>query len=212
VTTRYFLKAIALVLYTGLLGGTLPAKADTGPAEFVRQLGNEALEVMRADTTAAQKEQFFHQLLRQDFDTRSIAQFVLGPYWRAASEAERQEFRKLFEDYIVRVYSKRFAQYHGEALNVTSSRADSDGAIVASEIVRPNGGTPIKVDWRLGTRDGLYKVTDVIIDGISMAVSDRSQFASVIQRTGGQVQGLLAMMRDKSVDPVDAAPAAVPRQ
>jgi ABC-type transporter MlaC component len=80
VTTRYFLKAIALVLYTGLLGGTLPAKADTGPAEFVRQLGNEALEVMRADTTAAQKEQFFHQLLRQDFDTRSIAQFVLGPY------------------------------------------------------------------------------------------------------------------------------------
>ena len=100
--TRYFPKAIALVLYTSLLGEPLPAKADTGPAEFVRQVGNEALEVMRADTTA-QKEQFFHQLLRLDFDTRSIAQFVLGPYWRAASEAERQEFRKLFEDYIVRV-------------------------------------------------------------------------------------------------------------
>ena len=126
------------------------------------------------------------------------------------SEAERQEFRKLFENYIVLVYSKRFAQYHGEALNVTSSRADSDGAIVASEIVRPNGGTPIKVDWLLGTRDRLYKVTDLIIDGISMATSDRSQFASVIQRTGGQVQGLLAMMRDKSANP-DAAPAGVPR-
>jgi len=77
-------------------------KSRYRPAEFVRQVGNEALEVMRADTTA-QKEQFFHQLLRLDFDTRSIAQFVLGPYWRAASEAERQEFRKLFEDYIVRV-------------------------------------------------------------------------------------------------------------
>ena len=54
-------------------------KSRYRPAEFVRQVGNEALEVMRADTAAAQKAQFFHQLLRLDFDTRSIAQFVLGP-------------------------------------------------------------------------------------------------------------------------------------
>jgi phospholipid transport system substrate-binding protein len=171
--------------------------ADTGPAEFVLTLGNEALGVIRADMTPAQKQTFFHQLLQQDFDVPGIAQFVLGPYWRVASEPEKQEFRGLLEDYIVRVYSERFAQYRGETLRVTGSRSDPDGATVTSEIVRPQGAPPIKVDWRLSTCDGLYKISDVIIEGVSMGESERSEFASVIQRSGGQVQSLLAMMRER---------------
>ena len=70
-----------------------------------------------------------HQPLLRDFDVPGIARFVLGPYWRVASEPEKQEFRRLFEDYIVRVYSERFAQYRGEALRVTGSRSDPEGAI-----------------------------------------------------------------------------------
>jgi phospholipid transport system substrate-binding protein len=198
---RRFLTTTAVALYTSVLAGSFPGIADTSPAEFVRTLGDEALQVIRADTTPAQKEKFFHQLLQQDFDLPGIAQFALGPYWRVANETERQEFRRLFEDYIVRVYSQRFAQYHGEALKVTSSRSDPEGAVVTSEIVRPEGGPPIKVDWRLGTRDGLYKISDVIIDGVSMRASERSQFASVIQRSGGQVQGLLATMRENAASP-----------
>ncbi|MBV8131126.1 MAG: ABC transporter substrate-binding protein [Alphaproteobacteria bacterium] len=60
------------------------------------------------------------------------------------------------------------AQYRGEALKVTGSRLDPQGVIMTSEIVCPEGGPPIKVDWRLETRDGLYKISDVIIDGVSM--------------------------------------------
>jgi phospholipid transport system substrate-binding protein len=80
---------------------------------------------------------------------------------------------------------------------VTGSRSDPEGALVTSEIVRPEGGPPIKVDWQLSARDGLYKISDVIIDGISTGASERSEFGSVIQRSGGQVQGLLAMMRER---------------
>jgi phospholipid transport system substrate-binding protein len=93
---------------------------------------------------------------------------------------------------------------------VTGSRSDPEGAIVTSEIVRPAGAPPIKVDWRLSTRDGLYKISDVIIDGVSMAASERSEFASVIQRSGGQVQGLLAMMRERAAALVSAPYAALP--
>jgi phospholipid transport system substrate-binding protein len=145
-------------------------------------------------------------LLKQDFDVPGIARFVLGPYWRAASERERQEFRGLFEDYIVRVYSERFAQYRGETLRVTGSHSDPERALVTSEIVRPQGDPPIKVDWRLTTDDGLYKIADVIIDGVSMGASERAEFASVIQRSGGQVQGLLAMMREKTVALAGSSP------
>jgi len=103
-----FLSTAAFVLFTGL-AAVFPAVADTGPAEFVRTLRNEALGVIRADIAPGQKQAFFRQLLQQDFDLPGITRFVLGPYWRVASEPEKQEFRRLFEDYIVRVYSERFA-------------------------------------------------------------------------------------------------------
>ena len=82
-----FLTTTVFVLFTGLVAVS-PAVADTGPAEFVRTLGNEAFGVIRSDMPPAQKQAFFHQLLQQDFDVPGIARFVLGPYWRAASEPE----------------------------------------------------------------------------------------------------------------------------
>jgi phospholipid transport system substrate-binding protein len=196
------------VLFTGS-ASAFSAPADTGTAEFVRTLGNEALGVIRADMPPAQKQAFFHQLLQQNFDLPGIARFVLGPHWRTASEPEKQEFLRLFEDYIVRVYSERFAQYRGETLQVTGSRTDPEGAIVTSEIIRPGGAPPIKVDWRLTARDGLYKISDVIIDGVSMGVTERSEIAAMIQRSGG-MQGLFAMMSEKAAAPAGALPAAVP--
>jgi phospholipid transport system substrate-binding protein len=210
VTIRRFLMTAGFMLFAGPVAAASPAVADTGPAEFVRTLGNTALEVIRANTTASQKLAFFHQLLQQDFDVPGIAQFVLGPYWRVATDDEKQEFRRLLADYIVRVYSERFVQYRGENLRVTGSRSDPEDAMVTSEIVRPDGRPPIKVDWHLSARDGLYKISDVIIDGVSMGASERSEFASMIQRSGGQVQGLLAMMRAQTAALPSAPPEAVP--
>ena len=81
---------------------------------------------------------------------------------------------------------------------MTGSRAAPDGSVVSSEIVRPNGAPPAKVDWLLTQHDGAYKISDVIVEGVSMAVTQRSEFASVIQRHGGQVQGLITALRQKT--------------
>ena len=140
----------------------------------------------------------FHELFREDFDVPGIARFVLGRYWKTTTAEQQEEFVKLFEDYIAIVYSSQLAAYSGETLKVTGSRADPEGAIVASEIIRPTGAPPVKVEWHLADQNGTYKISDVSVDGISMAVTQRSEFASVIQRNGGQVQGLIAMLREKT--------------
>jgi phospholipid transport system substrate-binding protein len=101
------------------------------------------------------------------------------------------------EDYLVRFYGQRFAQYGGESLRVTGSQTDPAGVIVTSQIIRPQG-PPIEVDWRLGVSDGRYKISDVVVDGVSMALTHRSDFAAIIQRNGGQVTGLLATMREEN--------------
>jgi phospholipid transport system substrate-binding protein len=180
-----------------MLAQSLPAAAETDPAEFIGTFGNQALETLRDSSSLHQKQACFHQLLSQDFDLLAISRFVLGPYWRVASEPERQEFQRLFEHHVMMTYGPRLADYQAQGLRVVGKRLDPLGLIVMSEIMRPQGAAPIPVHWRLSVSDGVYKVSDIVIDGISMAATQRSEFAQAIQRNGGQVQNLLATMRQR---------------
>jgi len=195
---RRSLLPVALALLFGVAEAQLPAAAEADPAALITDLGNRALEVLGKSVSPRQREARFRQLFDQDFDVPAIAHFVLGRYWRTATRAEQQEFVRLFAAYTALAYSNRLAQYSGETLRVLGSRPELDGSIVSSEIVRTNGAPPAKVDWRLRSNGGTYKITDVIVDGISMAVTQRSEFASVIQRHGGEVEGLLTLLRQKT--------------
>jgi phospholipid transport system substrate-binding protein len=188
----------ALILLAGTVASQSPAAAAADPTALVSSLGSRALEVLGKGTSESQRVARFRELLREDFDVPGIARFVLGRYWNTASEEERREFVKLFEEYVAQAYATRLAEYAGEQFKVTGSRPEGDGAIVSSQILRPAGSAPIKVDWRLTGRNGIYKISDVAVDGISMAVTQRSEFASVIQHNGGQIQGLITMLREKT--------------
>jgi phospholipid transport system substrate-binding protein len=196
---RRFLPIIGFVLIVGTLASPLPVWAAADPAALITTLGNRALEVLGKNATPAQRVARFHELFREDFDVPGIARFVLGRYWKTATPEQQEEFVRLFEDYIALVYSNQLAPYSGETLRVTGSRTNAGEAIVATEIIRPTGAPPVKVDWHLTDRNGTYKISDVAIDGISMAVTQRSEFASVIQRNGGQVGSLIARLREKTV-------------
>ena len=148
--------------------------------------------------TSAERLARFRLLYQAAFDGPGIAHFVLGRYWRSASEQEQQEFSKLFEDYVVFVYGTRLSNFSGEKFKIRGSRTDESGTIVSTDVISPNGDAPIKIDWRLITDHGSFKINDVIIEGISMLVTQRSEFASVIQRHGGQVGDLLVMMRERT--------------
>jgi phospholipid transport system substrate-binding protein len=198
VTLRRSFLFAAIALFVGVAASAPPAAAAADPAALINDLGNRAIEVLGKNASPAQREARFRELFNEDFDVPVIARFVLGRYWRTATKPQQQEFVGLFNEYVVLAYSNRFAEYSGETLKVTGSRPDADGSIVTSEIIRTNGAPPAKVDWRLSRTGGTYKITDVIVDGISMAVTERSEFASVIQRHGGQVQGLLTLLRQKT--------------
>ena len=194
---RSLLPAAFALCIAGALSAP-PAVAAADPAAIITDLGNRALEVLAKPASARQREARFRELLHEDFDVPTIARFVLGRYWRVATAAEQQEFVSLFSEYVTLAYSNRLAQYRGERLRVSASRSQPDGWLVTSYIQHTNGSAPSRVDWRLTWADGTYKITDVIVEGISMAVTQRSEFASVIRRHGGQVQGLLTLLRRKT--------------
>jgi phospholipid transport system substrate-binding protein len=186
--------ALALAVIAGVSGAPRPAAADEAPVAFIRTLGAQAVSVIHSSMPLFEKAAFFDQMVRQDFDMTGICRFVLGPYWRLSSAAERQQFCDGFADRMVRFYGRQLAQSGDGNFIATGSRTDPAGVTVTSEIVRPQAGA-IAVDWRLGVSDGYYKIEDVTVDGVSMALTERSEIAAQIAHAGGQVEMLLARLR-----------------
>src|SRR5271166_1926000 len=195
-TRRSVLTALAILI--PMASSTAAPVAAADATIFMNELWNRAVEVLSRNISPTLRQARFRELFEADFDIPGIARFVLGRYWRSASEQERQEFLQLFEDYVVYVYSARLADVGGEVFKVRGSRSDQDGVIVSTDIIHSGDSAPLKIDWRLITDKGAFKINDVVIEGISMMVTQRSEFASVIQRHGGQVGGLLDMMREKT--------------
>lgn len=195
---RVVLTAMLLLSVAGPSVAATPSDASAPAVAFMNKLWSHALEVMNKRTPAAIRQARFRQMLQNDFDYPGIARFVLGHYWRTATPEEQKEFLKLFQDYVVYVYTARFSDFGGEQFKISGSRPDQDGVVVSTDVITPGAPQPLKLDWRLVSDDGAFKISDVIVEGVSMAVTQRSEFASVIQRHGGQVQGLIDLMREKT--------------
>jgi phospholipid transport system substrate-binding protein len=177
----------------------ISAHATTDAAGFIADLGARAIEVLTSRKSDADRESQFRILFDEGFDVPAISRFVLGPYWATASEPQRQEFIKLFETFVVRAYAIRFSAFVGQQLTIRGSRSDGDkGAVVQSQIVGASGGPPVLVDWRVSHSDQRYNITDIMVAGVSMALTERQEFASVIQRSGGELEGLLKLLREKT--------------
>ncbi len=196
--TRRFLMTALLLLIVTASAAVSPNAVAADARVFMSEMWNRSIEILSKKLPQTERLARFRELFEADFDGPGIARFVLGRYWRSASQQEQQEFLKLFDDYVVFVYGTRLANFNGESFKVRGSRTEESGVIVSSDIISPGGEAPIKIDWRLVTVNGAFKINDIIIEGISMMVTQRSEFASVIQRHGGQVSGLLELMREKT--------------
>jgi phospholipid transport system substrate-binding protein len=188
--------AFVLAVITGVSTAPSQAAVEDTPIAFVRAIGAQALAVIhRPDLPPSSKMSYFDELVRQDFDLTGISRFVLGPYWRVANPAQRQEFANLFTERMISVYGRRLSESDDGDFVVIGSRTDPGGVVVTSQIV-PRQGAPIAVNWRLEVSDGVYKIEDVTIEGVSMALTERSEIGAQIARDGGQVGILLATMRE----------------
>jgi len=191
--------AIAAVFAACLIVPPGAGGATAEPADaFIRTMGNEAIRSLTgAALSAEQREARFREILTRAFDMPTIARFTMGRYWRIATAAQRREYIELFEEFVVGAYAARFKDYSGERVEVGQVREINEREkLVASEIVRP-GQPTIAVHWRVRADDG-YKIIDVMVEGVSMGITQRDEFAAVIRASGGKVEGLLAALRRKT--------------
>ncbi len=170
---------------------------DDGKA-IVQRMADQVVTILaNQGMDRAAKEARFRQILGQNFDVTTIGAWVMGPPWRTATPAQRTEYLKLFETYIVKVYTGQLSTYSGEKVIVTGAEADGGGIEVTSRITDPKNDRTVEVKWRLRPAGAQLKVRDVVIENISMSQTQRREFASVFQQRGNTVDGLIAALREK---------------
>lgn len=171
-------------------------KIGTGAQAFIDSIGSRAIGFLGDEAKSMeQKKESFRALLRDSYDMKTIGRFALGRYWRVATPEQRKEYDQLFERMIINVYSQRFTDYQGQKFETRSFRMDGENDAIVTSFIVPDDGPEVQVDWRVRYKDKRYMVVDVIVEGVSMSVTQRSDFSSVIQRGGGDVQVLLTHLR-----------------
>lgn len=170
---------------------------ERGAFDFVKSTTAKGLAFLAdPNATKAQKSADFRKLLDQSFDLDTIGRFALGRYWNTATPAQQKQYLSLFKKMVVDVYSNRFEEYQGQKLEVRSFRSiSSQDTLVSSFMIPANGGQEVQIDWRVRNKGGSYKIVDVLVAGVSMSVTQRSDFSSVIQRGGGSVDALISELQ-----------------
>ncbi len=195
------------LLLGGVLALALPA-AGIAPAAradstadaaraMVETVGHKVLKTLRdPGLSEQQKYDQLVQLLDGPIDLNLVARLILGRYWRTASEAQRTEYLELFRAFALHTLATRLDVFGGQDFEITGAKAVGDrDALVETRIL--GSGPPIKVDWRVRELDDQSLVAiDVIVEGVSLIVTQRSEFGAVIERQG--MDGLLAELRRRA--------------
>ena len=183
-----------VVFWIGMGDFAIAAVQPGGASQFIRQLGDQAIAALRApDTSLEAREAQIRNLLSEGFDLPFIGRFVLGRYWEQATPEQRRDYLQLFSEYVLKTYSARLDSYAGETMTILSERpAGTKDIVVSTRIERPSG-PPIEADWRVRTSGERYRIIDVMVAGVSMVVTQRSEFAAVIRRH--RLQGLIEVLR-----------------
>ncbi|MGB3810407.1 MAG: ABC transporter substrate-binding protein [Parvibaculum sp.] len=191
--------AFSFALATAIVTSGAPAQAaDADPAaeKFVTDVSGKAIDIISDKSSdRAAREAAFGKLLSENADMQKIAVFALGQFRTKPDEAQRAEYLKLFDNFVVKVYVTRLSDYHNEKLVITGSGPAKGGAMVQSQINFTTGREPVKINWWLFKNGDTYKVFDVNVAGIWLAQEQRSAFTSVINNHGGDFNALLTHLK-----------------
>jgi len=186
------------------ISGSPAARADdadfaAGAKQFIEGLTNDAMSSLAVSgIEKEERRERFRRLMLEKFAFKGIAKWVLGRYWRKASEDERTQFIALFEDLMVITYADRFENYSGEKIEIGKAEVrNGKDALVHSKLIRGANTESVDVIWRVRRSDELFKVVDVMVEGLSMGLTQQKEFSSVIRKNGGKVNRLLDELRKR---------------
>jgi ABC-type transporter MlaC component len=193
---------LAAILAAGTLAAALPANAADPQSDargVVTSMAEAVLATLRAGADKTTREARFREMYRRNFDNAGIAAWAAGRAFAAASPAAKQDYLQTFETYVVKAYAAQLTKYKGERLRVDKVETEGAYTVVISNLVHPDPreAREIEMRWRMSNASGRWTVSDVVIDKISMALTEKRAFTGWLSEKGGTLEGLTQKLKEK---------------
>jgi len=167
------------------------------PAEFVQSLADEASKILVNNISKEKKIEKLKFIAIKSVDIKGIGMYTLGSHRKNLSDIQKEKYHDLFNKYFLKSFSSRLADYTDPKINVVSQKKLNDKYTIVSSILVATEKTPeVKIDWRVYTKNPDQPlIRDLIIEGLSLARTQKEEFNSVIQSNDGDINGLFSNLK-----------------
>ena len=180
---------------------TANANVDATKAEaFVEKVTKEGIEeIINANVSQTVKDQRFEKLFNNALDLNFIGQFVLGRYWRTSTPEQKKGFINAYRELNIKTWSKRFDEFKGKKFIFKGTTpSNSANQIFVNSLVPMDQGEPAKVVWRVKQTGDKFKIVDIIIENVSLAITARNEYTAYIKSAPGGVDDLIKDLQNKT--------------
>jgi len=167
------------------------------PDVFVQSTVNRASEVLNNKYSKEEKIEKLKQIASETVDISGIGYYTLGAYRKKISENEINQYEMLFEQYFLKSFSSRLAEYSNPEIEVVSKKKlNKNYTMVSSILVGTEQRPEVKIDWRIYTKNSKNPlIRDLIIEGLSLARTQKEEFSSIIQSNDGDINALFSTLK-----------------
>ena len=168
------------------------------PDVFVQSTVNRAAETLSSNASVEEKVETLKNIAKETVDVRGIGFYSLGSHRKGLSKDQLNEYEKVFKEYFLKSFSSRLSEYSNPMIEVNSKKKINDNyTIVSSTLIATDTRPEVKIDWRIYTKNPEnLLIRDLIIEGLSLARTQKEEFSSIINSNDGKIEALIKNLSD----------------
>ncbi|WP_089698285.1 MlaC/ttg2D family ABC transporter substrate-binding protein [Candidatus Pelagibacter communis] len=189
------LRIIFIILISFTISKSAYAK---NPSDLIKEIVDQASDVLSSDDPVESKIIKLNDIAERSVDINGIGMYTLGKYRKSISEEDKSKYQKLFKSYFLKSFSSRLVDYTDPKINVVSEKKVSDKYTIVNSILEASKGRPeVKIDWRIYTKNPEKPlIRDLMVEGLSLARTQKEEFNSVIQNNNGDINSLFRVLEE----------------
>ena len=193
---RNYLIKVSLILFISF--SFTEKSLSVEPSQFIQSIVDEASQVLVTNITKEEKIDKLKSIAIKSVDIKGIGLYSLGSHRKNLSDGQKEEYNDLFRKYFLKSFASRLSDYTDPKINVLSQKKLNEKYTMVSSLLVATGKTPeVKIDWRVYTKNPDQPlIRDLIIEGLSLAKTQKEEFNSVIQSNGGDINALFLNLKN----------------
>ena len=193
---RNYLIKVSLILFISF--SFTEKSLSVEPDQFIQSIVDEASQILVVNITREEKMDKLKSIAIKSVDIKGIGLYSLGSHRKNLSDGQKEEYNDLFRKYFLKSFASRLSDYTDPKINVLSQKKLNEKYTMVSSLLVATGKTPeVKIDWRVYTKNPDQPlIRDLIIEGLSLAKTQKEEFNSVIQSNGGDINALFLNLKN----------------